>query len=135
MCVGVRDGVEAHLCVHLEGEHDLGCAVPPRRDVLGHEPCLLAARVGRARAACETEVADLEVAVGVQEEIRRLEVAVDDVCAVHRLERAQSLIHEVLCVHDPIGGRSTRRDRSIANDWRIRDRQVSACEGGEKEDQ
>lgn len=32
-----------YLCVHLEGKHDLGRTVPPRRDVLGHDADLFTA--------------------------------------------------------------------------------------------
>ena len=99
-----------YLGVHLEREHDLRRAVPARRDVLGHQPGLLPARVRRARAAREPEVCDLEVAVRVQEQVRRLQIAMDDVRAVHRLERAERLVHEVLHVRDPV----PKRDRSAA---------------------
>ena len=112
VCVGGR----TYLGVHLEGEHDLGRAVPPRRDVLGHQPRagLLAAWARRrARAAREAEVAHLEVAVGVQEEVGGLEVAVDDVRAVHRLERTERLVHEVLFARDPGSGIIVDARRSV----------------------
>lgn len=70
-------------------EHDLGRAVPPRRDILGHEARLAAVGLGREDAAREAKVAHLEVAVGVEQEVGRLEVAVDDVGRVHGLEGAQ----------------------------------------------
>lgn len=99
-----------YLGVHLERQHDLGRAVPSRRDVLGHEARLLAIGVRGARAAREPEVCNLEVAVRVQEQVRRLQIAMDDVRAVHRLERAERLVHEVLHVRDPV----PKRDRSAA---------------------
>ena len=106
-----RDATQdTYLGVHLERQHDLGRAVPPRRDVLGHEARLLAIGVRGARAAREPGVCNLEVAVRVQEQVRRLQIAVDDVRAVHRLERAQRLINEVLHVRDPV----PKRDRSAA---------------------
>ena len=89
---------DKYLRVHLERQHDLRCAIPPRRDVLRHEPRFLPAGTRRARAAREPEVAHLEVAVRVEEEVRGLEVAVHDVRGVHRLERAQRLVDEVLAV-------------------------------------
>lgn len=65
--------------VLLPREHDLGGSVVARRDVARH------LRVGEAR---EAEVADLEVAVLVDEDVGRLEVAVDDAGRVHVLEAA-----------------------------------------------
>ena len=86
------------FCVLLEGEHDLGRAVPPRRDVFGHEACLGPRRFRRLHRPGEAEVAHFEVAVGVEEEVGGLEVAVDDVGAVEGLEGAQGLVDEVLGV-------------------------------------
>ena len=61
---------------------------------------------------------DLEVAVGVEEEVGGLEVPVDDVGAVHRLERAERLVDEVLFFATGMPSRSRQmqvQDRSIAN--------------------
>jgi hypothetical protein len=58
-----------------EGEHDLRRTVPPRGDVLGHEPAVRIAFRRRTAswsgsvAAGKTEVADLELAVGVHEKV------------------------------------------------------------------
>lgn len=94
---GVRE--QTDLGVHLEREHDLRRAVPPGGDVLGHETGLPIGR-GRARAAREPKVADLEIAVGVQKQISRFEIAVHDVRRVHRLECAERLVDEVLQAKD-----------------------------------
>ena len=63
---------------HIDGsrvvvavEQQLWSSVPARHNVLGHEVRLLH-RPG------QPEVADLEVAVGVEKEVGRLEVAVED---------------------------------------------------------
>ena len=88
----------AHLCVLLEREHDLGRAVPPRRDVFCHEARLRPARLCRLDGPREAKVAHLEVAVRVQEQVRRLEVAVDHVGRVQGLEGAEGLVDEVLWV-------------------------------------
>lgn len=101
--------VETHLGVHLEGEHDLGRAVPARRDILGHDTGLFARGARRARAPREPKVAHLQVTIRVQEQVRGLQVAVDDVRAVHRLQRAQRLVYEVL----RMGARSVRRRRCV----------------------
>ena len=93
--------MEAHidgLCVLLEGEHDLWRAVPAGGDILGHEARLAPVRLGRLGRAREAEVADLEVAVGVKEQIGRLEITVNHISRVERLDRAQRLVGEVLDV-------------------------------------
>lgn len=51
-----------------KAEHDLGRAVPPRRDILGHEPLLvrlLPVLRRLVKPAREAKVANLEFAVGV----------------------------------------------------------------------
>lgn len=83
------------LGVLLEGEHDLGRAIPPGSDVLGHEARVL---IGSEHGASQSEVAHFEVAVGIEQDVARLEVAMNDVGAVHGLERTQSLVGEVLAV-------------------------------------
>jgi hypothetical protein len=64
----------------------------PRRDVFGQEraPVVLHVR-RRLGGAREPEVAQLEVAVRVQEQVRRLQVPVQHVGRVQRLERPQRL--------------------------------------------
>ena len=83
-----------YLGVHLERQHDLGRAVPPRRDVFGHEPSLGARGLRGAHGPREAEVAHLEVAVRVQQQVRRLEVAVDDLVGVHVVAGTDELDHE-----------------------------------------
>ena len=81
-------GPDIHLdVVLLPCEHDLGCAVVTRRDVAGH------LRILDTR---EAEIADLEVAVLVDQDVAGLEVAVDDARGVHVLETTQDLIQKVL---------------------------------------
>ena len=71
-------------------EHDLRRAIPPRGYVFGHEAGLRAGCGFRGGdAASEPKVADLQVAVGVEQEVRRLEVAVDDVDRVQRFQSAK----------------------------------------------
>ena len=82
--------------VLVHGEHQLGGAVPARRHVLGHERGVV---LGRGReSAGHPEVADLELAVAVDEEVARLEVAVEDASRVDVLESPQDLVQEVLGV-------------------------------------
>ena len=75
-----------------KAEHDLRCAVPPRRDVLGHETLLLRL----VEPAREPEIADLELAVRVHEQIARLEIAVQHVGRVDVFETAERLVNEGL---------------------------------------
>ena len=103
-------GRGTHLGILLEREHDLRRAVPPRRDVFGHEPSLGARGLRGAHGPREAEVAHLEVAVGVEEQIRGLEIAVDNVRRVQRLERAERLIDEVLGV---VVGEVLRADDAV----------------------
>lgn len=70
-------------------EQELGGAVPPRDHVLRHHVAL-------RRWARQPEVADLEVAVGVQQQVAGLQVPVDYVRRVDVLEPAQYLVQEVL---------------------------------------
>lgn len=90
--------------VHLERQHDLWCAVPPRSDVFRHHADVLATLcAGRLDATGQAEVAYFQVAVGVDEQVSGLQVTMDDVRAVNGLESAEGLIDEVL-----VGGTSVR---------------------------
>ena len=68
------------------------------RTHLCHEARLSSVGLCGPDRSSESKVADLEVAVGVEEEIARLEIAVDDVGRVHRLESSQCLVDKVLAV-------------------------------------
>ena len=71
---------DVHLnIVFLPCEHDLGGAVVASRDIAGHL---------RVLDTGETEVADLEVAVFVDEDVGGLEVAVYDTSGVDVFEAA-----------------------------------------------
>jgi len=54
-----------YLCVHFERKHDFWCTIPSRGDVLGHQSDLLASRNRGFHTAGKTEIADLEVTIGV----------------------------------------------------------------------
>ena len=70
------------LCVLLERKHNLRRTIPSRCNIFGHE-----ARVvfGRGCRSGETKVADLQIAIGVEEQIGGLEIAMKDICRVHGL--------------------------------------------------
>lgn len=80
------------LGVALAVEHDLRCSIPSGGDILGEEAGVIVLGVGHSRQA---KVADLEVAGGVQQKVRRLQVAVQHVGRVDVLEAAQYLVEEV----------------------------------------
>ena len=94
--------------------HDLGRAIPPRRDVVGQDG------VGRHRhhfvvrwvQLCpgQTEIAYLEVAVLIKEQVARLEVAMQDARAVDVLETAQELVQEILVM-------LVRQPQLLAHHW------------------
>ena len=80
--------------VVLEAEHDLRRAIPSRGDILGHEPGIL---LGVDREASrEAKVADLELAIRIDQQVARLEIAVQHVGRVDVLESAQDLVDEGL---------------------------------------
>ena len=58
------------LGVRLEAQHDLGGSVPPRRDIFGHVSSIF---LGVDReATSKAEIADLQLAIGVDEQVTRL---------------------------------------------------------------
>lgn len=73
--------------VLLPCEHDLRGAVVSSRDITGHLGIL---------NTCQTEVADLQVAVLVNQNITRFQVAVDDACGVNVFKTPHDLVEEVL---------------------------------------
>ena len=75
-----------------KAEHDLGRAVPPRRDVLGHEALLLRL----VEPAREPEITNLEFAVRVHEQVAGLEIAVQHVGRVDVFQAAERLVDEGL---------------------------------------
>ena len=81
-----------HTHVIRKAEHDFRCAVPPRRDVLGHESLLLRL----VEPAGEPEIANLELAIGVHEQVARLEITVQHVGRVDVFKAAERLVNEGL---------------------------------------
>ena len=73
--------------VFLPGQHDLGGPIVPRRDVAGHL---------RVLDPSQAEIADLQIAVLVHEDVAGLEVSVHDAGGVHVFQSAQDLVEEVL---------------------------------------
>lgn len=82
------------FCVALEAQHDFRGSVPSGGDILGHVPRIFLRVHGKAPG--QPKVADLEFAVGVDEQVAGLEITVQDVCRVDVLEAAQDLVDEGL---------------------------------------
>ena len=83
------------FCVLCETEHDLGSAVPSCSNVLGLEAGSNIVRL-IAEATGKTEVANLQLAVGIDKQVAGLEIAVQDVGRVNVLETAENLVDEGL---------------------------------------
>jgi hypothetical protein len=93
-----RKSVELITYIIRKAKHDLRRAVPPRRDVLGHEALLLSL----VEPAREPEIANLELAIRVHEQVTRLEIAMQHVGRVNVFQTAECLIDEGLemCVRE-----------------------------------
>mmetsp|Transcript_30089 Transcript_30089/g.87643 ORF Transcript_30089/g.87643 Transcript_30089/m.87643 type:complete len:243 (+) Transcript_30089:213-941(+) len=90
-----RDGPDVDLgVIGRTGQHDLWGAVPPSDHVLGEVLLLLS--VGDATG--EPKVAQLEVAIRIQENIGGLEVPVNYPSGMNVIQTAKHLIHEELYV-------------------------------------
>ena len=83
------------FCVLCETEHNLRSSVPSCSNVLGLEAS--SDVVGLvAEATGKTKVANLQLTVGVDEQVAGLEIAVQDVGRVDVLETAEDLVDEGL---------------------------------------
>lgn len=80
--------------VALEAQHDLGRTVPSRGDVFGHVTGILL-WVDR-EASSQTKVANLELAVCIDQQVSGLEITVQHVGRVDVLETAEDLVDEGL---------------------------------------
>lgn len=72
-----QGGKPTSFGVILEAQHDFGRAVPSRRDILSHVPGIF---LGINREATrQTEIANLQFAVGVDKQVSWLEIAMENV--------------------------------------------------------
>lgn len=69
----------AHLSVLLERQHNFRGTVPASGDVFGHETSFSSRWFRRLNRASKTEVANLEVTVGIEQQVGRLEVSMYDI--------------------------------------------------------
>lgn len=83
-----------------EREAYLGGTVPTSGNVFGHEAgSSLAVHVGiHLETSRESKIANLEFAVGIDEQVARFEVAMEYVSRVNVFETAQRLVDEGLVV-------------------------------------
>lgn len=82
------------FCVALEAEHDFRRTVPSRGDVFRHVSRILLRVDGEATS--QTKVANLEFAVGIDEQVAGLEVSVQDIGGVDIFETAENLVNKGL---------------------------------------
>lgn len=93
---GGHHGRTTYFGIHLEGQHDLRSAIPSGSDILGHDTNFLSGGNASFDATCEAEVANLEIAVGIEQEVGRFKVPMDNVGAMDGLERSEGLVDKVL---------------------------------------
>jgi hypothetical protein len=85
--------------VFVTGQHDFGRTVPARDDVFGQQHgSTTALLVLVSHAAGESEIANLEIAVGVDQQVGRFEVTMEDFARVNVFESSHDLIDKVLHV-------------------------------------
>ena len=82
------------FCIALEAQHNLWRAIPSRCDVFCHVACVLFGIDGEA--SCQTKVGNLQLAVGIDEQVTRLQITMKDVGRVDVLETAKYLVNEGL---------------------------------------
>ena len=70
----------------------------PRRDVFGHEPGLGARGLDGLDVPRQPEITRFEIAVGVEEQLRGFEIAVDDIGRMEGFEHTEGLVYKVLHV-------------------------------------
>jgi hypothetical protein len=90
----------------LERKHDLRSSVPSRRNIFSHVACILFGV--DAETSGQTEIANLELTVGVDEQVTRLEITMQNVGAVNVLQATENLVDEGLEVS--VGQRLARTD-------------------------
>ena len=97
----VPERLQQETYVVCETQHDLRRPVPPRRDILSHEPlvrgcpALVVAAAGLVTSR-QTKVTDFQLTVGVDEQVTGLQVTVEDICRVNVLQTAKRLVDEGL---------------------------------------
>mmetsp|Transcript_12798 Transcript_12798/g.21944 ORF Transcript_12798/g.21944 Transcript_12798/m.21944 type:complete len:203 (-) Transcript_12798:1042-1650(-) len=74
-------------------EHELWSAVPSRDNVIR-----LLSRIFRIEVSCQTEIANLEIAVGVDQDVGRFQITMQHFCRVQILHGTHHLVDEILAL-------------------------------------
>lgn len=77
-------------------QHNFGCSIPSRGHILRHETGALC--LWLVSAPSQAEITYFQVAIGIEEQIARFEVSMQDLSRVQRLESSKRLIDKVLAV-------------------------------------
>lgn len=97
--------------VALEREHNLWRTVPSCSYVFRHVPRIL---LGVDReTSCETEIANLQLAISIDEQISRLQITVKDIGRVNIFQSTQNLVDKGLEVGVGEGLPGTDNSREI----------------------
>jgi hypothetical protein len=80
--------------VALKAEHNFGSTIPSSGDIFRHVPGVLF-WIHR-KASRQAEIANFKLAVGIDQQISRFEVAVQDISGVNVLQAAKDLVDEGL---------------------------------------
>ena len=80
--------------VALEREHNLWSTVPSCSDVFRHVPSILLG-VDRETSR-EAEIANLQLAIGIDEQVSRLQVTMEDIGRVDVFQSTQNLVDKGL---------------------------------------
>jgi hypothetical protein len=91
-----KNRIRTSFRVTLETQHDLWSTVPSGSDVLCHVSSILLWINGESSR--KTKITNLELAVGIDEQVTGLEITMKDVGAVNVLETTEDLIDERLKV-------------------------------------
>lgn len=86
--------VPTSFCVTLETQHNLGGSVPSCSNIFGHISCILLGIYGESSG--QTEIANFQLAIGVHQQIPRLQIAMENIRRVDIFETAKNLVDEGL---------------------------------------
>lgn len=78
--------------ITLEAKHDFGGSIPSGSNVFRHVARILL-RI-RRKATCKTEITNFELAISIDQQIARLQIAVQNIGRVDVLEAAQDLVNK-----------------------------------------
>ena len=82
--------------VALEGQHNFRCTIPTRSNVFRHEAGVVIRIVGDTSS--KTKVTNFQFAVGVDQKIAGLQIAMNNTCGMDVQQTAQELVNKVLKV-------------------------------------